>query len=190
MTENTSRSVKPSVRPKYLTPDEVHRLIDAAGKLGRQQLRDQTLLTLIYRHGLRVGEAVDARWLDFRLDERTFTVRRLKGSRNSTHSLEPDTMRLLKRLRAVTDGPFVFVSERGGPLSVDTVQLIVKRAGEHAKLGFQAHPHMLRHAAGYALANSGTDLLLIKDYLGHADVRNTVIYSELAPERLRALRVR
>jgi integrase len=56
---------KPNVpRRKYLSPDEARRVIDAAGRVGRQRERDQLLLTMMYRHGLRVGEAVDLRWTD------------------------------------------------------------------------------------------------------------------------------
>jgi integrase len=187
---------KPNVRRKYLTPDEARRVIDAAGRVGRRKLRDQTLLTLIYRHGLRVSEAVSVRWTDFDLDaprDRAFYVRRLKGSHDSTHTLEPDTVRLLKRLKAESDSPYVFVSERGGPMSVDAVQSIVKRAGHVAGLDFHVHPHMLRHACGFALANqegTANDTRLIQQYLGHKDIKNTVIYTTLSQRRLSAVRVR
>ena len=97
-------------------------MIEAAATVGRQRERDRLLLTLIYRHGLRVSEAVDLRWTDFDLDaprDRPFYVRRLKGSKNATHTLEPDTVRALKRIRQQADGAFVFRSERGGPMSVE-----------------------------------------------------------------------
>ena len=145
MRDSESGNEKPNVvGRKYLMTDEVRRLIDAAGKVGRQAERDKVLLTLIYRHGLRVSEAVNLRWSDFDLEapkSRTLHVRRLKGSKNSTHTLEPDTVRMLKRLHAETDGHYVFRSERGGPLSVDAVQLICKRAGEAAGLPFRVHSH-------------------------------------------------
>ncbi len=70
---------------EYLTPDEVARLISAAGKLGRHRHRDATLLLLAYRHGLRVGELVALRWdhLDFKPG--LLHVHRLKGGVDSTH---------------------------------------------------------------------------------------------------------
>lgn len=149
------RGEKPNVRRKYLSPDEARRVIEASAKVGRHSERDKLLLKLIYRHGLRVSEAVDLRWTDFDLDapkSRPFHVRRLKGSKDSVHTLEPDTARLLKRLQGDADGPYVFRSERGGPMSVDAVQVIVARAGREAGLGFKVHPHMLRHACGFFLA--------------------------------------
>jgi integrase len=193
MRKRATSGEKQRVSRKYLSPDEAHRVIEASAQVGRQGERDKLLLMLIYRHGLRVSEAVDLRWSDFDLDapkSRTLHVRRLKGSKDSTHTLEPDTVRLLKRLQAESDGHFVFRSERGGPLSVDAVQLICKRAGETTGLKFRIHPHMLRHACGFFLAEEGTDTRLIQDYLGHRDIKNTVIYTETSARRLAGVRVR
>jgi hypothetical protein len=121
---------------------------------------------------------------------KTFHVRRLKGSVDSVHTLDRDEVSALRRLRAGSTSPVVFVSERGGPLSPDMIARIVERAGQAAKLGFHVHPHMLRHATGYALANDGTDTRLIQDFLGHASIANTVRYTKPAPGRLAAVRVR
>jgi len=185
---------KPNVsKRKYLSPDEARRVIDAAGRVGRQRERDQLLLTMMYRHGLRVSEAVDLRWTDFDLDvsrDRPFWVRRLKGSKGTTHTLEPDTARLLQRAKKRADGIYVFRSERGGKLSTDIVRVICERAGQAAGFGFRVRPHMFRHAAGFALAEEGTDTRLIQDFLGHKDIKSTVIYTETSQRRLAGVRVR
>lgn len=97
---------------------------------------------------------------------------------------------MLKRLLAETDGHLVFRSERGGPLSVDAVQGICKKAGEAAGLPFRVHPHQLRHACGFFLAEEGVDTRLIQSYLGHASISNTVIYTETSVSRLASIRVR
>jgi type 1 fimbriae regulatory protein FimB/type 1 fimbriae regulatory protein FimE len=193
MRKSGSGGEKPKVRRKYLSPDEARSVIEAVAKVGRQGERDKLLLTLIYRHGLRVSEAVDLRWTDFDLDApkgKRFHVRRLKGSKDSVHMLEPDTARMLKRMQAGSDGPYVFRSERGGPMSVDAVQVICARAGREAGLEFRVHPHMLRHACGFYLAEEGIDTRLIQDYLGHKDIKNTVIYTETSARRLASVRVR
>jgi integrase len=193
MRKSHSRSEKPNVRRKYLSPNEARRVIDAAGQVGRNGERDKLLLMMIYRHGLRVSEAVDLRWTDFDLEapkNRAFYVRRLKGGVDSTHTMEPDTVRALKRLRADANGPYVFRSERGGPMSVDAVQAICKRAGKRAGLHFPVHPHQLRHGCGFAIAEEGLDTRLIQDYLGHKDISNTVIYTATSQRRLSAVRVR
>jgi type 1 fimbriae regulatory protein FimE len=178
----------------YLRPDEANHLIVAAGKVGRQTLRDAVLLRLMYRHGLRCSEAVGARWTDFDLDgdgPATYHVRRLKGSLDSKHTLDRDEVLGLRKLRDATrDGSqHLFMSERGQKMSVDMAARIITRAGEVAGLGY-VHPHMLRHSAGYMLANLGTDTRAIQAHLGHASIQNTVRYTQLSAKRLADVRVR
>ena len=79
----------------------------------------------------------------------------------------------------------VFTSERGGPMKRANVHKIVARAGRLAGLPFPAHPHMLRHACGYKLANDGQDTRAIQQYLGHKNIQHTVRYTELAPTRFK-----
>lgn len=75
---------------------------------------------------------------------------------------------------------FVFVSERGAPLSAPGFSRMVERAGRPAKLGIKVHAHMLRHACGYALANAGHDTRALQLWLGHSDIKHTARYSELS----------
>src|SRR5881392_3235234 len=110
---------------EHLTPDEVDKLMAAAGRLGRHGHRDATLILLAYRHGFRVSELV---------------------------TLRGPELRALRRLhRDYPASPYVFTTERRGPLTDSAVRKIVARAGEDAKLGFPVHPHMLRHACGFKL---------------------------------------
>jgi type 1 fimbriae regulatory protein FimB len=196
MRRSASHTINPHDGERdYLRPEEANRLIEAAGRVGRQPLRDKVLVRLIYRHGLRCSEATGARWADLDLDPgssaKTFHVRRLKGSDDSVHTLDRDEVSGLRKLKADSAGSiYVFTSERGGPLSPDMVARIVARAGVTAGLGLHVHPHMLRHSAGHMLANQGTDTRLIQDFLGHRNIQNTVRYTKLAPARLAAVRVR
>ena len=80
----------------------------------------------------------------------------------------------------------LFLSERGGPLVRHAVGHIIKAAGARCGLP-DVHPHMLRHSCGYYLANSGQDLRLIQDYLGHRDVNHTAHYSKLDDHRFQGL---
>ena len=186
-----SAGKKPKVTDRrYLRPTEARRLIEAAGKRGRYPFRDRVLVRLVYRHGLRASEAVGMRWSQVDLDAGTLHVARLKGSIDSTHSLDRDELRDLRKLRREVTGLYVFETERGGPLSVDALQYIVREAGRAAKLDVEVHPHMLRHATGYSLANEGTDTRLIQAFLGHADIRHTAHYTAISPRRLAAVRVR
>ena len=65
------------------------------------------------------------------------------------------------------------------------VRKMVKRAGEEAGIGFPCHPHMLRHSAGYKLANDQQDTRAIQHYMGHRNIQHTVRYTELAPDRFK-----
>ena len=140
MRTNASTDKNPHVGRDYLRPNEANAIIEAAAKVGRQRVRDQVLLRLIYRHGLRASEAKHTKWTDFDLAPgsgvKTFHVRRLKGSNDSVHTLDRDEVSALRKLKASSTSPFVFVSERGGPLSSDMIARIVERAGEVAHLGF------------------------------------------------------
>jgi integrase len=171
---------------EYLTPTEVDQLIAAAAGSGRHQGRDRTLLTLMYRHGLRVSEAVSLRWDQVDLKAGLLHVNRLKNGVPSTHPLRGPELRLLRQLRRdYPEGPYLFASERGGPMTASNVRKLVTRAGEAAGLSFPAHPHMLRHACGYKLANDGHDTRALQHYLGHRNIQHTVRYTELAPDRFK-----
>jgi integrase len=189
MSENGNTDVKPKVK-KHLTTDEAQALIAAAGKRGRYPDRDRVLLQLVYRHGLRAAEACDAVWDDFDLARGTFTVRRKKSGTTSTHTMDNDELRALRKLRKGTNGHHVFTTERGGPITVDVLQYIVMEAGKVAGFPFKAHPHMLRHAAGYSLINAGNDVRMVQVYLGHKNIASTAIYTEISPKLLAGVRVR
>ncbi len=169
---------------EYLTDKEVVALMDAARKTGRHGHRDATLILLAYRHALRVSELVALRWDQIDLSQGLLHVSRAKNGTPSTHPLRGPEIRALRRLQRDYSGPYVFVTERRGPLTTSTVRKIIARAGERARIGFPVHPHMLRHACGFKLANDGHDTRAIQHYLGHKNIQHTVRYSELSPDRL------
>jgi len=171
---------------EYLTEAEVDKLIEAA-KANRWGYRDATMILVCYRHGLRASELVDLRWDQIDFNTATLAVRRTKKGTPATHPIRGDEMRALRKLQRDQDpkSPFVFTSGRGAPFTTAGFARMVERAGEAAKLGFKAHPHMLRHACGFALANKGHDTRALQAYLGHKNIQHTVRYTELAPTRFK-----
>jgi type 1 fimbriae regulatory protein FimB/type 1 fimbriae regulatory protein FimE len=169
---------------EHLTPTEVDKLRKAARNIGRYGERNETMILLAYRHGLRVSELINLRWEQLDLDQGLFHVRRLKHGVPSTHPLTGAEIRALrKRRRMAGESSYVFLSERKGPLTDASVRKMIARAGERAGLGFPVHPHQLRHGCGYKLANDKQDTRAIQLFLGHRNIQHTVKYTELAAER-------
>jgi type 1 fimbriae regulatory protein FimB/type 1 fimbriae regulatory protein FimE len=170
---------------EYLTAAEVDRLMGVARK-NRWGHRDAAMILVAYRHGLRASELVDLRWDQVDFASATLHVRRLKRGLPSTHPLRGDELRALRRLKKEqSKSPFVFTSEREAPFTAAGFARMVERAGSAAKFDFKAHPHMLRHACGYTLANKGVDTRALQAYLGHKNIQHTVRYSELSPTRFK-----
>jgi integrase len=187
------RTVMPRRRPnaelrprEHLTEREVGKLIEAA-KGNRYGQRDAAMILLTFRHGLRASELCELQWSDVEFETGTLHLRRAKGGATGTHPLLGDELRMLRVLKREAASPFIFVSERGSPFTVAGLQKLIERAGIEAKMPFKVHPHMLRHACGYELANRGTDTRTLQAYLGHRSIQSTVRYTELAPGRFKNL---
>lgn len=192
--KSSKKATGPPTKPRntdvrsreYLTSKEVERLKNAAKEIGRHGFRDWLLITMMYRHGLRAGEAIDLRWDQVDLDNGRLHVNRLKNGDPSVHYIQGDEIRALRKLkRLYQDSDFLFTSERKAPLTGRTVHHIISRAGELAGLKFPCHPHMLRHARGYKLAAQGEDTRAIQAYLGHKNIQHTVLYTKLDPKRFK-----
>jgi type 1 fimbriae regulatory protein FimB len=176
---------------KHLTTREVERLIEAA-KGSRNEARDRCLLLLMFRHGLRVSEACGLKLDQVDSESRVLHVARLKRGLSTTQPLRADELRaisawLKERARMKLAGKSFFVSEQHRPLHRSTVNLLLKTYSVVASLSLIAHPHMLRHACGFALADQGADTRLIQDFLGHRNIQHTVKYTATNPARFEKL---
>jgi type 1 fimbriae regulatory protein FimB/type 1 fimbriae regulatory protein FimE len=157
----------------------------AAGN-NRHGHRDATMVLLTYRHGLRASELSALRWEQVDLVHGLLHVARVKSGMPSMHPLTGKELRALRRLQREQElGRYVFMSERGAPMSPVGFRRMLERLGKAAKMAFGVHPHMLRHACGFKLANQGVDTRSLQHYLGHKNIQHTVRYTELSPDRFR-----
>jgi integrase len=142
------------------------------------------MILLAYHHGLRVSELVSLQWSAIDLVTGTLHVHRLKNGIDTTHPLTAKELRTLKQLcRASPNARFVFLSNRGTPMTRQNVNAMLSKLGKLAGIDVPVHPHMLRHSTGYALANQGRDTRSLQHYLGHRNIQNTVGYTQLNANR-------
>ncbi|MEY4714462.1 MAG: site-specific tyrosine recombinase XerD, partial [Actinomycetota bacterium] len=185
----------PKRLPKALTVEQVEKLLQAAGPepddetVDPLRLRDRALLELLYATGARVSEVTA---LD--LDElvQTDMVRvRGKGSKERVVPIGRFAQRALQaylvRSRPVLSPrgstPAIFLNQRGGRLSRQSVWEIIQRAGEAC--GFEVSPHSLRHSFATHLLEGGADVRVVQELLGHASVATTQIYTLVTVDTLR-----
>jgi site-specific recombinase XerD len=184
---------------EYLTKDEVETLMDWVRGHNDFGHRDATMILTAYRHGLRVSELCDLRWDQIDFTHATMAVRRLKNGSPSTQPIMGDELRALRRLqrdpletkikktdkRKILKSPYVFLTKRKGPFTPNGFAKMISRARERCGMEIKAHPHMLRHACGFTLANNGQDTRALQGYLGHKNIQHTVRYTELAAGRFK-----
>ena len=188
--KSTSKKRTPSivnltVKRRCLTEREIERLMDCARKFSRRGHRDATMILVAYRHGLpRRSATYNGSRSSYPRVACTFTASRM-GSPACTLSAVTRCERCASYAATTPKTPHVFVSERGGPMSTVGFHHLVQRLGNAARMPFSLHPHMLRHACGYKLANDGHDTRALQHYLGHKNIQHTVRYTELSPDRFR-----
>jgi len=176
---------------EYLTLDEVNALLGAvqSSPSFRNPERDYALMLIAFRHGLRASEASSLKWDAVDLKNATIYINRSKKSDSGVHPLQPNEVEALQATReAFPEGNYVFPSERGTRISEDAIASVVEKAGKLAGFPFKAHPHQLRHACGFYLANKGYDTRMIQAWLGHRNIQHTVRYTQLAAGRFDSIK--
>lgn len=174
---------------EYLTAGEVSRLLKAAQSYGRYPDRNYALVLLAFRHGLRVSEICELKWDAISLPDKEIFITRKKGSDDGVHPLPTDEIEALSKIREcrLTENPYVFVGERGEPLTPSAIQRLLTRLAAIAKLDIKLHPHQLRHSCGYFLINAGYSTRFVQDFMGHRDIRHTERYTKLNARRFNTI---
>jgi integrase/recombinase XerD len=181
--------------PKFLTPDEVERLVGTPDPSTPRGLRDRALIELLYATGLRVSELIALRPQDVNLESRYLTTVG-KGRKERLVPIGEEAADWVARyqrtarpaLLGARRSPRLFVNARGGAgLTRVGFWKILKQYGRQAGVGRTLSPHVLRHSFATHLLERGADLRAIQLMLGHADLSTTQIYTHILDARLRAL---
>lgn len=166
----------------YLTLMEVQQVF-LAMEGSRHCIRNRCMILMCFIHGFRVSELTGIKVSDIDFHSKKIYIRRLKNGLCTIHPLHPKEFSLLNNwmeLRNKYDkkkNGYLFLSSGGGRLSRQQFYKLLQRYGTLAEISVHIHPHMLRHACGFELAEQGLDTRLIQDYLGHKNIRHTVHYT-------------
>ncbi|PIJ48605.1 hypothetical protein BL250_15460 [Erwinia sp. OLTSP20] len=176
------------MKRKFLTEEEINLILQATS-VSRNALRDDCMISLCFYHGLRVSELISLKINDYdRFSEKIY-IKRLKGGFSTIHPVLPAISQKLnnwiEERKNYTDGTsdYLFLTKSGKEMSRQRFCQIIKLYASISGLLINVHPHMLRHACGYSLADRGNDTRLIQDYLGHKNIRHTVTYTAANAER-------
>jgi integrase/recombinase XerD len=180
--------------PKFLSIDDVDRLLAAPDVSTPLGLRDRAMIELLYATGLRVTELVSVRIADLHLDEQYLTCIG-KGNKERIVPMGEQADDWIRRYRAEARGgllkgrtsPRLFLNARGGSLSRVGFWKILKQHALRANLPRTLSPHVLRHSFATHLLERGADLRAIQLMLGHADLSTTQIYTHVLEARLRTV---
>lgn len=180
--------------PKVLSVQEVERLLDEPNLGTLDGYRDKTMLELLYATGMRVSELVNVpvKNVDMKMQ---YVIVMGKGSKERMLPLGRTALHYLEHYLTVVRPQLLhgkpdkaaelFVTGWGGPMTRERFYEIIVAYGKSAGISKRVTPHMLRHSFATHLLNNGTDLRIVQELLGHADISTTQIYTHLDVERLR-----
>lgn len=175
---------RPQMLPEILSRSEIESILSAI-----QNRKHRLMIALAYGAGLRVGEVINIKIRDVRIDELLLCVRRGKGCKDRMTVIpEKLTTSLREFMAEKTGDDYVFMSERGGKLSVRTAQKIFERALWKTGIIKQATFHSLRHSFATHLLENGVDVRYVQELLGHRDIKTTQRYTRVTNPAVRNIK--
>jgi len=166
---------KNSPLPEILTTEEIKELIK-----NTLNIKHVLIIKLLYGCGLRVSEVVNLKKDDLIFEENLIHIRLAKGKKDRFVKIPNSVKNELKKFSDLYEEKYLFFSNRGGKLTISTIQAILKNAAKKAGIKKRVYPHLLRHSFATHLLEQGTDLRIIQKLLGHSDIRTTQIYLQIS----------
>jgi site-specific recombinase XerD len=174
-------------RAEVLTGAEVNAIIAACSPVSLTGIRNRALITVLYRGGFRIAEALALRPVDVSPERGTVRVMDGKGHKPRTVGLEPGAMATVqrwkdKRSEGAIRGQTLFCTLRGTGMSQQYVRAMLRRAADHAGMDRRVVPHQLRHTHAAELVFEKVPMPVIRDQLGHSSLAVTDRYlRDIAP---------
>ncbi len=174
--------------PKFLTPEEVERLLEAAADKGRLAARNRALFELIYSSGLRRSEVTGLKIGD--VDSFNGVVKVLgKGNKERYVPVTNEALAAIKDYLSTRPNPqyqdALFLNKNGTPLTGDGLAYIFKHLAIKAGVARRVSPHSLRHSFATHLLNNGCDLRSLQEMLGHKNLSATQVYTHVSLDKLK-----
>ncbi len=176
---------------EVLTPEEVRALLAQCSTTSSYGLRHRALITLLYRTGLRLGEALALQLKDLDLGVGSVTVLHGKGDRRRTVGIDPGAVRVVeawlerRRTLGIAAAAPVFCTLAGRPMQPSVVRSMLPRLARRAGISKRVHPHGLRHTHAYELMMEGVPIGIIQRQLGHMSLATTNTYlAHIAPKEV------
>jgi len=169
--------------PTILTLEEIKKLIDST-----DNIKHTIILKLLYGCGLRVSEIINLKKEDLNFKENLIKVNLGKGKKDRFVKIPESIKEELKDYCNLISSKFLFPSNRGGKLTVKSIQKIVSNNGKKAKIKKRVYPHLLRHSFATHLLEQGTDLRIIQKLLGHSSIKTTQIYTQISQASIKNIK--
>jgi len=161
----------------FLTLRETKALFNQIGSL-----RDYCIFLLAYRHGLRASEVASLKVKDIDFEDFKIWCERQKGSRSGFHKFDKKELERLQAWLKIRSpkSPYLFPSGVAGHISRKTLDRLIKKYGEKAKLPVgKRHFHILKHSIAVHMLEAGAEIKLVQELLGHKNIQNTLVYAQL-----------
>lgn len=180
---NIPKPKRNKILPDILTIDEIRKLIEATNNP-----KHKLIIKLLYGTGLRVSEVVNLQKKDVDFEENLIKVNLGKGKKDRFVKVPSSMKENLENYSKLNNLKILFPSNRGGKLTVKSIQKIVQNAAKKAGIKKRVYPHLLRHSFATHLLEKGTDLRIIQKLLGHSSIKTTQIYTQISQASIKNIK--